>query len=133
MFPELESIVNINTSAIRAILKEYPTAKFISSIRIDKLKNIVKEASKGKYPVAKVEALKEAARTSIGIDSSSIGLNIKTLELKERQIDIIEKEIKKHPTVLNSPLHQLIGINDIEIGYIMSAIISITRFALQRN
>lgn len=58
MFPGLESVVNINTSAIRAILKEYPTAKSISSIRIDKLKNIAKEASKGKYPVAKVEALK---------------------------------------------------------------------------
>lgn len=133
VFPELESIVNINTAAIRAILKEYPTAKSISSVRIDKLKNIAKEASKGKYPIAKVEALKEAAKTSIGIDSSSIGLNIvqyiETLELKERQIDIVEKEIKKHPTVLNSPLHQLIGINDIEIGYIMSAIISINRFS----
>lgn len=133
VFPELESIVNVNTSAIRAILREYPTAKSISEVRIDKLKNLAKKASKGKFSLSKIESLKEAAKTSIGIDSFSIGLNIvqciESLELKERQIDKIEEEIKKHPTVLNSPLHQLIGINDIEIGYIMSAIISIHRFS----
>ena len=131
-FPELEGIVDVNTSAIRAVLKEYPTAAAISKTRIDKLKNLAKEASKGKYSLLKIEQVKEAAISSIGIDSTSLGLNItqciETLELKERQIDIIEKEIKKHPTVINSPLHQLTGINDIEIAYIMSAIISIKRF-----
>ena len=131
-FPELEGIVDVNTSAIRAVLKEYPTAIAISKTRIDKLKNLAKEASKGKYSLLKIEQVKEAAKSSIGIDSTSLGLNItqciETLDLKERQIDIIEKEIKKHPTVINSPLHQLTGINDIEIAYIMSAIISIKRF-----
>ena len=131
-FPELEGIVDVNTSAIRAVLKEYPTAAAISKTRIDKLKNLAKEASKGKYSLLKIEQVKEAAKSSIGIDSTSLGLNItqciETLDLKERQIDIIEKEIKKHPTVINSPLHQLTGINDIEIAYIMSAIISIKRF-----
>lgn len=131
-FPEAESLVNINASAIRAILKEYPTAKLIANTRIDKLKNIANEASKGKYSLKKIEELKQLAKNSIGIDSVALGLNIKqcieTLELKERQIDEIEKEIKQHQTVINSPLHQLKGINDIEIGYIMSAIISIDRF-----
>lgn len=137
VFPELESIANVNTAAIRAILKEYPTAKAISKIRINKLKNIAKKASKGKYSLSKVETVKKAAKTSIGIDSISIGLNIiqciETLELKEKQIDIIEEKIKEHPIVLNSPLHQLIGINDVEIGYIMSAIINITRFDSSRK
>ena len=132
VFIELEGIVDVNTSAIRAVLKEYPTAIAISKTRIDKLKNLAKEASKGKYSLLKIEQVKETAKSSIGIDSTSLGLNItqciETLELKERQIDIIEKEIKKHPTVINSPLHQLTGINDIEIAYIMSAIISIKRF-----
>ena len=132
-FPELESLVDLNAGAIRAILKEYPTSSAISKARIDKLKNLAKEASKGKYSLLKIEQVKEAAKTSIGIDSISLGLNItqciETLGLKEKQIDIIEKEIKKHPTVINSPLHQLTGINDIEIAYIMSAIISIDRFS----
>lgn len=131
-FPELENIVDINRAAIRAILKEYPSAEAISSVRIDKLKNIAKEASGNKYSLSKIETVKEKAKESIGIRSTGIELNIiqciETLELKEKQIDKIEKEIKKHPLVFNSPLHQLTGINDVEIAYIMSAIISIARF-----
>lgn len=131
-FPELENIVDINRAAIRAILKEYPSAEAISSVRIDKLKNIAKEASGNKYSLSKIETVKEKAKESIGIHSTGIELNIiqciETLELKEKQIDKIEKEIKKHPLVFNSPLHQLTGINDVEIAYIMSAIISIARF-----
>lgn len=131
-FPELENIVDINRAAIRAILKEYPSAEVISSVRIDKLKNIAKEASGNKYSLSKIETVKEKAKESIGIRSTGIELNIiqciETLELKEKQIDKIEKEIKKHPLVFNSPLHQLTGINDVEIAYIMSAIISIARF-----
>lgn len=133
VFPELESLVDIDVLAVTAILKKYPTARSISSARIDRLKNRAREASKGKYSPSKVESVKEAAKASIGIHSPSIGLSIvqciETLELKERQIDTVDKEIKKHPTVLNPPLHQLTGINDIEIAYIMSAIISITRFS----
>ena len=131
-FPELETIVDINRAAIRAILKEYPSAEAISSVRIDKLKNIAKEASGNRYSLSKIETVKEKAKESIGIRSTGIELNIiqciETLELKEKQIDKIEKEIKKHPLVFNSPLHQLTGINDVEIAYIMSAIISIARF-----
>lgn len=131
-FPELETIVDINRAAIRGILKEYPSAEAISSVRIDKLKNIAKEASGNKYSLSKIETVKEKAKESIGIRSTGIELNIiqciETLELKEKQIDKIEKEIKKHPLVFNSPLHQLTGINDVEIAYIMSAIISIARF-----
>lgn len=133
VFPELEGIVNINTLAIRAILKECPTAKDIANTRIDRLKNIANKASLGKYSLAKVKKIKDKARSSIGIYSKAIGLNIinciETLDLKERQIDMIEKAIISHPTVKDSPLHQLKGINDIEIGYIMSAIISIDRFS----
>lgn len=131
-FPELETIVDINRAAIRGILKEYPSAEAISSVRIDKLKNIAKEASGNRYSLSKIETVKEKAKESIGIRSTGIELNviqcIETLELKEKQIDKIEKEIKKHPLVFNSPLHQLTGINDVEIAYIMSAIISISRF-----
>ncbi len=132
VFPELESIADINTAAIRAILKEYPCASDIARTRIDKLKNMAYKASKGKYPSAKIERIKEAAAVSVGYYSKAIGLNIsqciETLELKERQIEKIESSIVNHPLVIKSPLKQLKGINDIEIGYIMSAIISISRF-----
>ena len=137
VFPELESIADINTAAIRAILREYPCARDIAKTRIDKLKNIAYKASKGKYPSAKIERIKDAAVVSVGYYSKAIGLNIsqciETLELKERQIEKIESSIVNHPLVIKSPLKQLKGINDIEIGYIMSAIISISRFTSSKK
>ncbi len=132
VFPELEGFVNIHTKAIRAILREYPTAEAVSKVRIDKLQNLAYNASKGKCSSAKIIKLKETAKRSVGYPSQAIGLNIKfcieALELKERQIEEIESSISHHPLVVQSPLKQLKGINDIEIGYIMSAIISISRF-----
>ena len=132
VFPELETIVDVNSNAIRAILKEYPTAKRIANTRIDRLSSLASDASKGKYNLSKVELVKKKAKSSIGIDSDSIGLNIiqciETLELKERQIDNINTALTNHQLVINSPLHKLKGINSIEIAYIMSAIISIKRF-----
>lgn len=132
VFPELEGIVDIHTKAIRAILKEYPTAKDIAGVRIDRLRNLAYKASKGRFSSARIIQLKQAAKRSVGYPSQAIGLNIKfcieSLELKERQIEEIESSISRHPLVVQSPLKQLKGVNDIEIGYIMSAIISISRF-----
>ncbi len=133
VFPEMEGIVDIHTKAIRAILKAYPTAKEIAAVRIDHLKKLAKEASGGHYGLSKIDTLKDAARRSVGFYSEAMGFNIiqciETLELKEKQIDIIEKSLTSHQLVVGSPLHKLKGISDIEIGYIMSAIISIDRFA----
>ena len=133
VFPELEKIVDVHTKAIRAILKEFPTARDIANTRIDRLKNIASNASQGRYSPSKIKLMKETAKSSVGIYSFAIALNIQncieTLGLKERQIDAIEKAIFSHPTVKDSPLHQLPGINDIEIGYIMSAITSINHFS----
>ena len=133
VFPELEGIVDVNTKAIRAILKEFPTTRDIADTRIDRLKNIASNASHGRYSLSKIKLMKETAKSSVGIYSYAIALNIQnciaTLELKERKIDVIEKAICSHPIINNSPLHQLPGINDIEICYIMSAITSIDHFS----
>ena len=133
VFPEAETIVDIHTNAIRAVLKQYPTASDIASARIDKLKNIANKASKGKYSSFKIEKLKDTAKISVGYYSEAIGINIiqciEALELRERQIEQIESSIINHPLVIKSPLKQLKGMNDIEIGCIMSAIISISRFS----
>lgn len=131
-FPELTRLVNIHTKSIRAILIEYPTAAAISKVRIDKLKRLARDASKGKLKLSQIDKIKETAKSSIGIDSPSLGISIvqaiEMLELYEKQIDIIESRICANNTVINSPLHHLKGIGNIEIGYIMSAIISIDRF-----
>lgn len=135
VFPELESVVDkngIHSKAIRAILKECPTAEAIASTRIDHLQKLARDASRNRYPEAKVRALKEAARTSVGFPSEALGLKIRQtilmLEELKKQIDEINQAIISSPTVIDSPLHKIKGINSIEIAYIMSAIININRF-----
>lgn len=135
VFPELESVVDkagIHSKAIRAILKEYPTARSISSTRIDHLIKLSNDASRNRYPADKVKAIKKAAKSSIGFHSDAIGLKIKQsieqLESLEKQTDEINEVIIHLPSVMDSPLHKIKGINSIEIAYIMSAIININRF-----
>lgn len=135
VFPELCKTIpsgTLYTQGVCAILKECPTAKAISETRIDHLVSVVKKASSGRYKESMVIKIKEAAKSSIGFDSEALSLKIKqsieTLESYKKQIDEINSSITNHELVINSPLHQIKGINSIEIGYIMSAIISINRF-----
>ena len=135
VFPALESIVSkagIHSKAVRAILKECPTAGDISSTRIDHLQKLAKDASNNRYSSAKVLAIKEAARTSVGFPSEALGLKIRQtilmLEELKKQIDEVNLAICSSPTVIDSPLHKIKGISSIEIAYIMSAIININRF-----
>lgn len=135
VFPELESVVSksgIHSKAVRAILKECPTAGDISSTRIDHLQKLAKDASNNRYSSAKVLAIKEAARTSVGFPSEALGLKIRQtiqmLEELKKQIDEVNLAICSSPTVIDSPLHKIKGISSIEIAYIMSAIININRF-----
>lgn len=134
-FPELCTVIPAGTlysKGVYGILKECPTAKLISQTRIDHLVNIAKNASKGRYKESLVIKIKEAAKSSIGFHSEAFILKIRqsieTLEIYKRQIDEINEAIINHNLVINSPLHQIKGINSIEIAYIMSAIISIDRF-----
>ena len=135
VFPELESVVSksgIHSKAVRAILKECPTAGDISSTRIDHLQKLAKDSSNNRYSSAKVLAIKEAARTSVGFPSEALGLKIRQtilmLEELKKQIDEVNLAICSSPTVIDSPLHKIKGISSIEIAYIMSAIININRF-----
>lgn len=135
VFPELCKTIpqgTLYTQGVYAILKECPTAKTISETRIDHLVSIAKKASSGRYKQSMVIKIKEAAKTSVGFDSEALGLKIKqsieTLESYKKQIDEINSSITNHHLVIDSPLYQIKGINSIEIGYIMSAVISIKRF-----
>ncbi len=140
VFPELCNVIpqgTLYSKGLFAILKVYPTAKLISTARIDHLVNLAKKASLGRYKESLVIKIKDASKSSIGFHSDALALKIKqsidSLESYKRQIDDINDSIINNHIVLNSPLHQIKGINSIEIGYIMSAIISIYRFPSTRK
>jgi transposase len=135
VFPELESIVGktgIHSKAIYAVLKECPTAKRISSTRIDHLIHLSNVASGKKFKEEKIRLIKEASKNSVGFDSAALALKIKqtieSLEHIKRQIDEVNNAIQENPSVCESPLHKIKGMNSIEIAYIMSAIVNIARF-----
>lgn len=135
VFPELCSVIpegTLYSKGVLGILEECPTAYRISNTRIDHLVNLAKKASKGRYKEPLVIKNKEAAKSSIGFESDALATKIKqsieSINSYKRQIDEINSLIVNHNLVINSPLHQIKGINSIEIGYIMSAIISIDRF-----
>ncbi len=136
VFPELERTIpegSLHTKGLRAILKEYPTAKMIAKTRIDHLVNIAKKASSKRYKEATVKKIREAAKISAGLHSDALALKIRqtieSLESIEKQINEVECVLCSLPTVQNSPLHKIKGINSIEVAYILSAIISIDRFS----
>lgn len=140
VFPELCSVLpdgTLYSKGVLAILEEYPTAYRISNTRIDRLINLAKKASKGKYKESMVIKIKEAAKSSIGFESDALAIKIRqsieSINSYKRQKDEINSLIVSHNLVINSPLHQIKGINSIEIGYIMSAIISIDRFSSSKK
>lgn len=74
IFPELESFFNdnIHSKSCYALLSKFPTAKQISSVRIDTLTNILKNASRGHFKEDKAIALKQLAKTSIAMDNPAL-------------------------------------------------------------
>ena len=80
VFPELCKTIpdgTLYSKGIFAILKEYPTAKAISEVRIDHLINLAKTASKGRYKESLVIKIKEAAKSSIGFDSRAVDYKVR--------------------------------------------------------
>lgn len=133
VFPELKPYEgkSLYTLSFRHFLKKYSTAKEIKETRIDALFNALNAKRKFRS-LESTKEIKELARKSVGYHSDALSIVIKNIihqiEFLISQIDAIESEINNHPIVINSPLHQIPGMGNIQIAYIMSAIKDITRF-----
>ena len=133
VFPELKPYEknSLYTQSFRHFLKKYSTAKEIKETRIDALFNTLNTKRKFRS-LESTKEIKELAKKSVGYHSDALSIVIKNIihqiEFLISQIDAIESEIKNNPIVTNSPLHQIPGMGDIQIAYIMSAIKDITRF-----
>lgn len=123
IFPEIAKVFNdIHSKSCYAILSKYGTPKNISKVRIDTLTNILKSNSRGRFKKEFAETLKSTAKESIGIDNTSLAIQVKhsisQVELLNSQIDDIEKLIKQIMDELDTPILSVPG-----IGYIIGAII----------
>ena len=123
LFPELEKLVtSLHLASVYALLSEFPGAQLIASAHLTSLKNLLHNASKGRYDKEKAIAIRDAAKDSIGSRMPAKSLELKhTIKLigeLDSEIEEIEAEIRIIMDEMDSPILTIPG-----IGYSMGAII----------
>ena len=116
VFPEYNSLFNSKYGIVyMAVLKDLGSAANIASTDIRTLRNYFKYPGRGSRISLTAEQLKESAKNSIGIDSSSEVIQIKHLiaqiELIQDQINEVDKKIEEFSTNMNSPILSIPGIS----------------------
>lgn len=135
VFPELSNFFkgNLHLKVSYALLEKYPSAKAISSARIDGLTNLLYNNSKGRYHQDKATQLKSLAKKSIGLNNPAIELQIqcliKQLRLYHKQIKEIDLAIMTLMELLNSPILTVPGVGYTLGAMIISEIGDIKRFS----
>lgn len=83
---------SIHLKSCYALLSTYPNPKDIASTRVDAIANLLAKASKGHFSLEKAQKLKELAKSSIGVNNSSLSIQIKH---SLRQIELLDDQIRK--------------------------------------
>ena len=115
LFPELEKLVpSLHIASVYALLSEFPGAYQIADAHLTRLKNLLSDASKGRYGREKAEVIRDAARTSIGsrmpAKSMELKHTIRLIRELDAEIEEIENEINSIMDDLHSPITTIPGI-----------------------
>ncbi len=134
LFPELPTVCNsVTQAAIKALLLELPGARQIAACRIDRLTNLLKAASKGRYGRAKAEEIKSLAQQSIGANSPATALELQLtlqhLDFLLQQINELDKAIRTAVVQTQSPIMSIPGIGPTLAAIILAEIGDIHRFS----
>ena len=134
LFPELTLIFNsVHLKSCYALLSTYTSPKDVASVRVDAITNLLNKASKGHFSLEKAKQLKELAKSSIGVNNSSLSIqikhSIKQIELLDEQIKEIDLKIKEIMDELNSVILTIPGISYTLGSIILSEIGNIDKFA----
>ena len=134
LFPELTLIFNsVHLKSCYALLSTYTSPKDVVSVRVDAITNLLNKASKGHFSLEKAKQLKELAKSSIGVNNSSLSIqikhSIKQIELLDEQIKEIDLKIKEIMDELNSVILTIPGISYTLGSIILSEIGNINKFA----
>ena len=134
LFPELNLIFNsIHLKSCYKLLSTYPSPKDIASTRVDAIANLLNKASKGHFSLEKAQQLKELAKSSIGVNNSSLSIQIKhslkQIELLDDQLKELDLKIKEMMDELNSVILTIPGISYTLGSIILSEIGNIDKFA----
>ena len=133
LFPELETLVpSLHIASVYAILSEFPGAKQIAGAHLTHLKNVLSEASKGRYDREKAVEIREAARISIGsaMPAKSLELQhtIRLIRELDKEIGEIEAAIKTIIDEMAPPILTIPGISYRMGAMILAEIGDFSRF-----
>ena len=133
-FPELAKFLkgNLHIKTCYELIKKYPTSEAIKKVRIDALTNLFVSSSHGRYGKDKALELKELAKVSIGINSSSFALQaqlaIGQIELYTEQLKTIDKQIDEIVASLDTRLKSIPGMDSYAIAVFLSATNNLSNF-----
>ena len=133
IFPEFNSLFkNKYGTVYMDILSNFPSAYEIANTDIRTLDKLFKLKGKGNRISLNAKRLKEAAKKSIGIYSSSEIIKVKNLvdqiKLIEKQIIEIDKKIEEHSVSVDSPILSIPGISHFSGTSILAEIGNIDNF-----
>ena len=134
VFPELHNVFkDLHIKTVYSLLSKYPSAHDIAHTRIDAIKNIIHNASRGYFSNQKAIDLKNIASKSIALDNPSIELQIKIfikqINFLQEQIDILDNEITTIMDSLDSVITSIPGIGNWLGAIIISEISDISKFS----
>ena len=133
LFPELESLVpTLHMASVYAVLSEFPGARHIAASHLTRLKNVLYDASKGRYDKEMAIELREAARRSIGssMPAKSLELQhtIRLIRELDKEIEEVEAAIKEIIDQMAPPILTIPGISYRMGAMILAEIGDFSRF-----
>ena len=134
LFPELEKLVpTLHMKSVYALLSEFPGAGHISKAHMTHLKHLLSSSSKGRYGRDVAEAIRDAARCSIGSDMPAKSLELKhtitMIRILTEEIDEIESSIREIIDTQDAPILGIPGINYRMGAMILAELGDLSRFS----
>ncbi len=133
LFPKLEKLVpSLHMASVYALLVEFPGASFIAGAHLTHLKNVLYNASRGRYGRDKAIEIRNAAIDSIGTAMSAKSMELKhtiqLIQVLDEEIKEIEASIKKIMDESNTPITTIPGISYRMGAMILAEIGDFSRF-----
>lgn len=135
VFPELSTFLgsqNLHLNYIYTMLDAYPTAHQLASAHLTSLANLIAKASRGRVKKDRAIQIRELARQSIGMESTSLEIELKHLIESIRYYNFpikeTDKKIEDLMKEIQSPILTIPGISYRLGSIILSEIRSIHHF-----
>ncbi len=135
LFPELQYFFKsgIHGKACYSLLKEAASPEEIASMHLTHLSHLLESASHGHFKKDTATKLRILAQKSVGVFDTSISIQvaqaIEQIELLNRQLNEVEKNIVSIMTSLNSVIMTVPGIGYFDGAMILGEIGNIQRFS----